>query len=968
MKTVFLIILSIGSIYLLYWAIFQQYSDKRFLFRTLSVLAVGFFSLVRFGGNISTENLFILLLAYLILSIAAIKLIDYLASGHLNTPQKNSQKLNAVIASALPLRFTTEREQLGPALALRLIMADDSGYGLEEETLESASRPNERDDRDGWHSEYNAFLGKYGADEEPFIYFYYPNASDFLGAYNIDKIAETFNGKKIRLLVEQIDPTQRSLIERANIKVRSFAEIIEGQGHLIAYRKWLQRNLNAPVAINVGPKIIDCAVPLSAEIRDIRDGAISEKIDDVIHYILNWVKRKDTDSQISILGEYGQGKSVLSLLISLKMMENVEEYGRIPILIELGGRSPRNIPPEELIASWAQRFSINPHIARYWIEEGKAVVIFDAFDEMDLIGDKNIVKEHFDALWRFAIGLGAKVIITGRPNLFLDEPEMAYALRLAGKPTSAFVSSSVPIYIKMLDRSKIKQILAAWPEEIATGLIEAFDHEPEGSEFRDLMSRPSMLMQAAAIWPQLSKAGINKDISGAGLMREFLYATFIRKRRTLATSPFKPKAPNNQLRLSLNELVFFMRSIALTMLKKSGSTNRIAKADYWAIVQRLIKYFPQKLAKPYLSESLDSELNKLPEHRTEPSLTRYVSASMKNSDQIEYAIAREVASTGILVEDELSKSSFKMAHKSFFEYIIAETYIMQRFPVFFDSYLEYTGMCKAIEDDCKTISIPFESVLHAANLIKLFDIERDLFLKVDIISRFVFRNHDALKSANKKTKEICSTTFFFSIFFGVSYGIISSYILDYQALLSKVILFASTAFFTCSAISLAVVISVSLILKRAQSLITWDNNTSRVIIAYNLLFHRSFRKLTGQMTFGSICDYLIGNCNVLAINGEVVKINQKPVETLDDFCRISSDRGFGAVDLLKPGTSINASYTVKGSSEDLKVPKGAGWRRASYCFDDFESFGPKLVFDRMNVFAKRFYLLFDARRKRKRRK
>lgn len=82
-------------------------------------------------------------------------------------------------------------------------------------------------------------------------------------------------------------------------------------------------------------------------------------------------------------------------------------------------------------------------------------------------------------------------------------------------------------------------------------------------------------MQAAAIWPQLSKDGANKDLSSARLMREFLYATFTRRRRTIMSSPFS--TPSTQLRLSLNELVFFMRAIAMFMLFKSGSAKKLQK-------------------------------------------------------------------------------------------------------------------------------------------------------------------------------------------------------------------------------------------------------------------------------------------------------------------------------------------------------------------------------------------------------
>jgi hypothetical protein len=327
--------------YMLYLAIHQQYSDKRFLFRSLGALSAGFIALLGYSPYTSSAKLFLMLCAYVVLALAVVVLVlakskffGYLRSSN-NDNLANSEP-EPVFGPSLSLQYQIEREQLGHVLALRLIMADDSGYGLEEYAPELSPKQADKDDLEGWHPEYHAFLGKYGMDEEPFIYFYYPNATEFLNKWDPKLVNQSFPNKKTRLIVEEIDDEQRKQIEDANIKIRTFSEITESQGRLISYKKWLRKSLEAPVAITHGPKIIDSAVPLSGEIREIPEGNVKETIDDVILYILDWVKDGTRNTQVIILGEYGQGKSVLSLKLSFELIQNFHIYRRIPILIELG--------------------------------------------------------------------------------------------------------------------------------------------------------------------------------------------------------------------------------------------------------------------------------------------------------------------------------------------------------------------------------------------------------------------------------------------------------------------------------------------------------------------------------------------------------------------------------------------------------------------------------------------------------
>ena len=78
-------------------------------------------------------------------------------------------------------------------------------------------------------------------------------------------------------------------------------------------------------------------------------------------FVFDWLRRPGR-RQLALLGEYGQGKSTASLLISHQLIEQAcrDATTRVPILIELRGKSLRSLTPEELLASWALHYSIAP--------------------------------------------------------------------------------------------------------------------------------------------------------------------------------------------------------------------------------------------------------------------------------------------------------------------------------------------------------------------------------------------------------------------------------------------------------------------------------------------------------------------------------------------------------------------------------------------------------------------------------
>ena len=70
---------------------------------------------------------------------------------------------------------------------------------------------------------------------------------------------------------------------------------------------------------------------------------------DVEGYLEAWLT-DPSRRQIALLGHYGQGKSTCSLMFAYHLINRAGGPPRVPILIELRGRGPRNMSPA---TSWA---------------------------------------------------------------------------------------------------------------------------------------------------------------------------------------------------------------------------------------------------------------------------------------------------------------------------------------------------------------------------------------------------------------------------------------------------------------------------------------------------------------------------------------------------------------------------------------------------------------------------------------
>lgn len=118
------------------------------------------------------------------------------------------------------------------------------------------------------------------------------------------------------------------------------------------------------------------------------------------------------------------------------------------------------------------------------------MILFDGFDEMDLVGNDDIRKQHFKSLWSLVKTGKSKIIITGRPNYFMNQDEMSAALDIQSDTKE--LPYCQRIYLKLFDSQQISLALRSAPKSVQDG-IKRIVEKKISTSFLDLIRRPGQL-------------------------------------------------------------------------------------------------------------------------------------------------------------------------------------------------------------------------------------------------------------------------------------------------------------------------------------------------------------------------------------------------------------------------------------------------------------------------------------------
>ena len=359
-------------------------------------------------------------------------------------------------------------------------------------------------------------------------------------------------------------------------------------------------------------------------------------------YLDDWLQ-DTTQRHVALLGDYGQGKStaVLDFVHSSLIKDSAT---RIPVLIELRGQSPRNMNRHQLLGAWSQKYHIDALALWHLHVAGRLVLIFDGFDEMALAGDAEMRLKHFRTLWTFCTSR-AKLLITGRPNLFFDEAEMVSALGISepvpGKPYCE------PIRLKEFGLEQIKKALRRHPHRVR----EEITHFAEQNlQFAEVVSRPSLLHIVSVLWLREGLSQQLSDLTSAYVMNLFVRHSYRRQGLKEDESP-------EFMALTSTEREYFMKGIATYMAAKQ-LPNQITGSQLNDAILTLLEAIPDDVTRR--ASTIDGEVRDVLRERM---------------DNVEHAVDHvqtDVRTCGILVEDPAASGAFRFGHKSFMEYLFAE--------------------------------------------------------------------------------------------------------------------------------------------------------------------------------------------------------------------------------------------------------------------------------------------------------
>lgn len=371
----------------------------------------------------------------------------------------------------------------------------------------------------------------------------------------------------------------------------------------------------------------------------------SEHDSSIEEYLTHWLNETG-QRQLALLGEYGQGKSTATLMWAYHLIQVDSMLGRqVPLLIELRGTSPRNLPPLQLLGAWSAQYNINAQALMRLHIAGQLVLIFEGFDEMSLVGDAEMRLKHFRTLWQFAYPK-AKILITGRPNFFLDEEEMKAALGIS-KPITARPFCEA-LRLSLFDADQINEALRAHQPTVR---MQIHSLVMRNSRFLELVSRPSLLHIVAVLWERERLSEKVDQLTSAYVMDLFIRHSYRRQGVKELDSP-------EFMALTSMEREYFMSGIASYMAAEA-LPNQISSTQLNDLISVLIDVIPDQVS---------TESTALSGESSQPLRQRVIGT--------EYGIEHvktDVRACGILVDDPSAPGTFRFAHKSFMEYLFAET-------------------------------------------------------------------------------------------------------------------------------------------------------------------------------------------------------------------------------------------------------------------------------------------------------
>jgi len=527
---------------------------------------------------------------------------------------------------------------------------------------------------------------------------------------------EVPEGSVFVVCVKSDSPRDESILtpDGRSLRVLSQATLIQESLDFSEYASSLIRRFERRPIPGAEYTLKDCFVP--PKVREA--GAIASGMspssdeEDLLSVVKAWADQPGVD-HISIVGEFGQGKSTAVLAYCAqwaRLWVAGDRAGRIPLLIELRGKSPRRQAQDRFLAEWGDRYGLRGGALLSLVQTGRVTLIFEGFDEVQDAGLRFDRFEQFKALWSFSYP-GVKIIFTGRPNFFLDTNERARLLRDSPTARDAGLENSRVLELSFLDIDGISSALGKYPLKVRNEILDQCERDPA---FFQIAKRPSMLPVIGNQWTQISaELASQGGITSANVIKYFIDFLYSRKEA-------------DQERLG--EFQLLHRDV------RHYFTQRVA----WRMVQRRLRNTIDKeqfaLAIEEAYPKLDAEFRM--DVAADPKIASSI-AKLKEAfkdrphSEIIAAIATDVRTSGLFTLDPAGgRDNVYFPHKQYYEFIIGE--------IFFKNLTEANPMAWApqISRSDMGTALQFEpvSIFFASGL--LTTEQRNAQLKQSLLSSF----------------------------------------------------------------------------------------------------------------------------------------------------------------------------------------------------------------------------------------
>ncbi|MEU5969177.1 NACHT domain-containing protein [Streptomyces globisporus] len=344
----------------------------------------------------------------------------------------------------------------------------------------------------------------------------------------------------------------------------SFDELIDLEVDFEPYIDWLQAEVKSR-------KIDTRYVPLSCRKEEV-DPTTGEILDTSIYswqqggldrYVDTWLT-DPAKKHLSLLGEFGMGKSWFSLQFASKLAQawkDAKKRGvprpRMPLVIPL-----RDYAKQTSVSALLSEFFFNKHkigLRSYDVfsvlnRMGRLLLIFDGFDEMATRIDRHTMVANFWELAK-AVEPGAKVLLSSRTEHFPDAKEARDLFEARVSTSAAQSPQEGPTFeiveLVPFDDTQIQKMLSHLlsPDKIISVM--------GNDDVRDLMRRPVMSELVIDALPEIEGgAPIN-------LTRIYLYAIKRKMDRDVTSRrTFTSRA----------DKLFFLSEVASEMLRTNQLT------------------------------------------------------------------------------------------------------------------------------------------------------------------------------------------------------------------------------------------------------------------------------------------------------------------------------------------------------------------------------------------------------------